>query len=387
VQLSASQQQTFADYIDLAEGGAAALIEVNADPPRRQAAIAAIAAYEAFAIVADSIPRLRSMRQYLEATRLLSGNGEEAGRDRALIDLETECQMLSAALNPVALIGGGRKIDALEDRFQTFKSIYVQRYRLGHDHHRVELERLAPAAADTRRHLEVLDRLNAIAALGPPHGLDLGGLMTLLERRLTPCDLQGSPAPEVTPTCPRCGYLLGALSPREDLSAVFELARRALEAKLAALAQSAVARLIHQHDSGRRLEGFLKIVQAAQTDSLIRVLDDELAGYLVQLLNENALVSDDAAVVHLDTTPLPIPGSASQKAVIADLGMVSSATAPRNSDGVAANVDNATSAIVGDELGRAGRQSLRALRPRRKTLDGRIGRAGRTFKGPPDATR
>jgi hypothetical protein len=362
-QLSLSQQQAFAEFIDLAEGGAAALIEVNADPSRRQAAIAAIGAYEMLAIVADSIPRLRGMRQYLVATQLLSGIGEAAGRDRALMDLETECEMLAAALNPVALVGGGRKIETLEDRFQTFKSIYVQRYRLGHDHNRVELERLAPAATATRRHLEVLGRLNAITALGAPQGAELEGLMTLLDRRLALCDLLGSPAPEVTPCCPQCGYVLGDPSPREDLNEIFESSQRALEAKLAALAQTAIARLIHQHDSGRRLEGFLKIVQAAQTDSLIRVLDDELAGYLTRLLNENAPDSDNAVVVHLGTVSAVIPGSPSRNSV---------------------NAENAPTAIVGDAPGRVGRQPLRGLRPRRKTLDGRI---GRTFKGPPDTTR
>jgi hypothetical protein len=44
--------------------------------------------------------------------------------------------------------------------------------------------------------------------------------------------------------------------------------------------------LIRQHDRGHRLDGFLKIIQAAHTDALVRVLDDNLARYLGRLLDE-----------------------------------------------------------------------------------------------------
>jgi len=50
-------------------------------------------------------------------------------------------------------------------------------------------------------------------------------------------------------------------------------------------------RLIRHHDSGHRLDGFLKITQAAQTDALVRVLDDNLARFLGRLLDE---VQDEA---------------------------------------------------------------------------------------------
>jgi hypothetical protein len=48
-----------------------------------------------------------------------------------------------------------------------------------------------------------------------------------------------------------------------------------------------IARLIRIHDCEHRLEGFLKITQAAQTDALVRVLDEKLARYLAQVLDEN----------------------------------------------------------------------------------------------------
>jgi hypothetical protein len=91
---------------------------------------------------------------------------------------------------------------------------------------------------------------------------------------------------DIEPPCPRCGFVLGAALPSGALDEVFGQIRRALRARLAALSHDAIARLIRQHDSGHRLDGFLKITQAAQTDALVRVLDDNLARYLARLLDE-----------------------------------------------------------------------------------------------------
>ena len=76
-------------------------------------------------------------------------------------------------------------------------------------------------------------------------------------------------------------------SPQAELDDAMEAIRRALDVKLAALSQSMIARLIRNHDKEHRLEGFLKITQAAQTDALVRVLDDKLARYLAQVLEED----------------------------------------------------------------------------------------------------
>ena len=104
--------------------------------------------------------------------------------------------------------------------------------------------------------------------------------------RVVRCDLGDAIAPETIPRCASCRFQLGASSPQAELEDVMEAIRRALEIKLAALSQSMIARLIRAHDKEHRLEGFLKITQAAQTDALVRVLDDKLARYLSQVLEE-----------------------------------------------------------------------------------------------------
>ncbi len=331
--LRVEQEQAFARFIELAETAPLELIEAGGEPAACAAALATIAAYRTLALVAAAVPRLRLMRDYLEATRLTVRFDDEVGRDRDLVALETESQMLAAAVRPAALAGGGHNLDALEARFQKFKWTYVQRYRSAHEHARIERERLAPVADAARRHLAALGRLNAIAALGMPEGVEIAGELTALDLCLAPCDAEGALAPEITPRCAHCGLGLETISPRDQLNDLFDRTRRALEVKLAVLSQRAIARLVRQHDFNHRLEGFLKIIQAAQTDALVSVLDDPLAGYLGRLLDEN---------------------------VAAD-GVASSA-APGH-------------AIV---------QNLRAPARRRDKIDARSGRNSRGSKAPPD---
>ena len=79
----------------------------------------------------------------------------------------------------------------------------------------------------------------------------------------------------------------GRVVAEAEIEDAMEAIRRALEIKLAALSQSMIARLIRSHDRENRLEGFLKITQAAQTDALVRVLDEGLARYLARVLEDD----------------------------------------------------------------------------------------------------
>ena len=163
----------------------------------------------------------------------------------------------------------------------------MQCYLSAHARWLEKMERLALAAGDARRYFDALARLNAIAALGRPEGAHLGARVADASARVVRCELNDAIAPETMPRCSSCGFQLGASSPQAELEDAMEGIRRALEIKLAALSQNMIARLIRNHDREHRLEGFLKITQAAQTDALVRVLDEKLARYLAQVLEED----------------------------------------------------------------------------------------------------
>jgi hypothetical protein len=271
---------------------AAAMLEAAADRSYLASAIQIADAYEAIAAACVSMPRMRSMRESLTATGLRAAPGEaglseSVSRESAVASLETECELLRLELGPRILTGPPRSLDAMEARFQKFKWTYVQCYLSAHERWRLKMERLELVAGDARRYFDALTRLNAIAALGLPEGEQLGARMAELAARVVRCELKDAIAPETTPRCSSCGFQLGAASPQAELEEEMEGIRRALEIKLAALSQSMIARLIRIHDREHRLEGFLKITQAAQTDALVRVLDEKLARYLAQVLDEN----------------------------------------------------------------------------------------------------
>ena len=293
LEMPAANSMAIDKFIALAESGAVAMLEAAADRSYLASAIQIASAYEVLAAAAESIPRMRAMREYLAATGLRAAPDEAGARENAwqqlaISSLETECELLRVELGPRILTGPARSLDALEARFQKFKWTYVQCYLSAHQRWLEKMERLEEVAGDARRYFDALARLNAIAALGRPEGAHLGARVADVSARVVRCDLREAIAPETTPRCSSCGFQLGASSPQAELEGLMEAIRRALEVKLAALSQSMIARLIRNHDKERRLEGFLKITQAAQTDALVRVLDDKLARYLAQVLDEVA---------------------------------------------------------------------------------------------------
>jgi hypothetical protein len=285
--IPATHLDAIAQYIELAESGAAAILETANDPARLDAALLVTANYERLADTAALLPRMRAMREYLAATGLRASANIEGSVESAVAALETECELLAVELGPRALTDAPRNLDALEARFQKFKWTYVQRYLGAHQVWRAKMERLALAVEDASRHRDALTRLNLIVALGPPEGEELPAQVAALAASVMRCEFEGPVAPETTPRCISCGYVLGTVAPAEELDAVMERLRRGLAIKLAALSQSVIARLIREHDRYNRLEGFLKITQAAQTDALVRVLDEKLARYLGQVLDDN----------------------------------------------------------------------------------------------------
>ena len=276
-----------AQYLELAESSTTAILETGADPARRDAAIRTIANYQALADTAASIPRMRAMREYLAATGLRASSEIVSPGEFRAAALETECELLAVELGPRVLTGAPRNLDALEARFHRFKWTYVQCYLSAHEKWRAKMEHLALIADDAKRYRDALGRLNQIVALGPPEGAELGDRVAELAASVVRCHLATPVAPETTPRCLSCGFILGAADPGAELDDVMERVRRGLAIKLAALSQSVIARLIREHDRDNRLEGFLKITQASQTDALVRVLDENLARYLAQVLDDN----------------------------------------------------------------------------------------------------
>lgn len=279
-------------FSELAGAGPAALLEVAADKERRASAIDAISVYETVARAAAAVPRLSAMSKYLAATGLIDGPTAET-QDGEIVKLETESRLLAAEVDSRGPVRNPQALEALEARFNKFKWSYAQRYREDHARFRTQTVALFRVAEDARRHLDALARLDLITALGAPAAAGLQNVTAELIKRVSPCSIDSPLAPESVPRC-GCGFVLGTSAPQTELNDLFEQIKDALRLKLAILSRGAISRLIREHDRGRRLEGFLKITQAAQTEALVRVLDDDLARYLSDLLDETSVASTGA---------------------------------------------------------------------------------------------
>lgn len=295
--IPSAQANTIEAYVELAESGAERLLEIGADPVRRDVALKVVSHYRELEAAAEVAPRMRAMREFVEATGLRIPSEEEPAQDPRVATLETECHLLLAELAPRVLAGAPRGLDALEARFQKFKWTYVALYRSLHNAWKLEMERAAFILDDARRRLQALERLDAIEMLGPPLASGFMPNLEGLARRVARCDHNAARHLEVVPRCAQCRYMLGSISPRAELDELVSRLDRALAAKLEALSQSAISRLIREHDRAHRLDGFLKIIQAAQIDALARVLDDKLARYLARLLDENLGAAANAGAV------------------------------------------------------------------------------------------
>jgi hypothetical protein len=306
LQMPAPHLDAIARYIELAESGTTALLDTGADPARCCAALQVITSYQLIADTVASIPRMRGMRQYLAATGLRASPDTDGSGESVTAALENECELLTVVLGPRVLTNAPRNLDVVEARFQKFKWTYVHCYLSAHEEWREKMEHLALILNDATRYSDSLVHLNQIVLLGPPEGEELAARVAELATSIVRCELPGSVAPETTPRCSSCGFILGAIGPSAELDDVMERLRRGLSIKLAALSQRIIERLIREHDRDDRLEGFLKITQASQTDALVRVLDEKFACYLAQVLDDNLVRPvGRSAVVRKSTGDFP----------------------------------------------------------------------------------
>src|SRR5260370_12867404 len=223
------------------------------------------------------------MQEYLRQTRLEPElfDPQSPGQFAAMA---TERRLLEAELGARAPYC--RRRESIEARFEKFKWTYIENYRAAHEKWRAEMGKASALAVDIDRSVQALGRLNSIAALGEPIGTELTAQARQSCDAIRVCGLGGQFNAYASALCPACGYVLCTTAPAPVLAELMEKIRRALREKLTVLSRGAITRLIRKYDRAHRLDGFLKITQAAQTEALAAVLDDQLTAYLARLLKE-----------------------------------------------------------------------------------------------------
>lgn len=284
-QFDPGARQAIDAFVELARSGAQGLLELGADEKHLAAARHTVAAYQDMVAAAAFVPAILGMKDYLEQTGLET---ERVDHQQApeVAALAMERRLLEVELGPRAPYSKSR--DSLQARFERFKWTYAEQYRIAHERWRLQMGKASALALDIDRYLQALVRLDSIAALGPRLGVQFGPQVPEARAAVRICDLDGEFSAWSAAICPQCDYVLGTAALGDGLADLLERIRRAVREKLIVLSRGAIARLIKKYDHAHRLDGFLKITQAAQTDALAAVLDDQLTGYLARLLQERS---------------------------------------------------------------------------------------------------
>ena len=223
---------------------------------------------------AKELIRLRTFM----AEAVVPDSKPELALDRTLAQ-----EQLSFAL----LVAEGHRWSGMRATCDRFRCAYRKAYQEHHRQYRREALRLHGQLMDFAPKTYALRRLNTLTELGPTMGEEAIARYEDLPGRIGACSLALRQELELSQEarCPACGIALGEEPPWQEAEEVQHLLEKALNQQLHRLSSKAVRRVLVQSGEAR-VQEFLQVIQASQTQSLAHVLDDELLGFLRRFLVE-----------------------------------------------------------------------------------------------------
>ena len=225
----------------------------------------------------DSLEEIVGAFAYLETADVAAGY-QQLSFDRVALLEEMSLPVLLATAQ------GWSTVRA---QIREYQPRYRRAYLEHHARYQLEASRLWALLEDSRTKVHALGLLNSIPELGEPVGLGLVQRRTDLERKTKRCAVSPEDmAIDMGPRCANCRMALGESPPTHELDLYLRDLDRALTEQNQRLSRMVVDRVLHDRVD-RRLDNSLKIVQASDTSALSNTLDDELAGYIRQLLQSS----------------------------------------------------------------------------------------------------
>ena len=232
------------------------------------------------------VERPREARELIHLRTFLAEAVVPDSRSELAMDRGVAQEQLSFAV----LVAEGHRWSGVRAAVDRFRSAYRKSYLEHHRQYWREALRLHSQLMDFASKTYALRRLNTLTELGPPMGEEVIARYEELPGRIGSCALALRQELELSQEarCPACGIALGEEPPWQEAEEVQHLLEKALSQQLQRLSSKAVRRVLVQSGEAR-LQEFLQVVQASQTQSLAHVLDDELLGFLRRFLVEARL--------------------------------------------------------------------------------------------------
>jgi hypothetical protein len=232
------------------------------------------------------VERSREAKELIRLRTFLAEAVVPDSRPELAMDRTVAQEQLSFAV----LVAEGHRWSGIRATFDRFRGRYRAAYLEHHRQYWREALRLHAQLMDFAAKTYALRRLNTLTELGPPMGEEAVARYEELPGRIGACALALRQELELSQEarCPACGIALGEEPPWQEAEEVQHLLEKALSQQLRRLSSKAVRRVLLQSGEARMQE-FLQVVQASQTQSLAQILDDELLGFLRRFLVEARL--------------------------------------------------------------------------------------------------
>lgn len=134
------------------------------------------------------------------------------------------------------------------------------------------------------RKLGAVELLNSLSELGEPAGAGLSASLSQLDGPPPNCAVSKAQLDlDTLPWCSSCGLTLETSLPIAELGRLLPAIDMALGAKNGHLSDLLVVRILHGQ-ADVRMDDFLKIVQASDLSALATTLNQDLLGFIRQLL-------------------------------------------------------------------------------------------------------
>ena len=201
-------------------------------------------------------------------------------------ELSFDRTTLQEEMSLPVFLAGRRGWHAVREHFMAYQTRYKVAYCDHHDIYQRQVASIWGRLEDSRTQLNALALLNSIPELGEPVGMHLEQGYGIIEQRLGRCDKKPREISlHSSPRCSQCQMALGETPPVEELELFAGEVDRALGEQNRRLSRILVGRIIHDR-TDKRLEDFLKVVQASELSALSNTLDDELASYIRRLVRD-----------------------------------------------------------------------------------------------------
>ena len=200
--------------------------------------------------------------------------------------LALEHRTLEAQLHDPELQGSPQRWASLVQAAEGFQERFSQAYIAHHEDYHARVGLLGHRTRDMHIRATALEMLNTVTELGSPVADDLPGLVEEMHNAIGSCHMALSAADILDEAaCPRCGIDLATEPPELEAAQLDGYVQEALDAQTLRLSRLVVQRLLVR-DSHERVDRLIQAVQASDLNSLAKVMDDDLVGFIRDLLRE-----------------------------------------------------------------------------------------------------